>query len=190
MGFCSYCGSTTEGTAAVCNPCRAKKDAARARRMTTVAHSPTIFETLFSSKAFLACCALIAVGGVVLVMGPRIGISAGNTPTASEVEPLVRAELLERGSNCTLAHFSDLSVGSFNSHMGGWPIYASHKTVCRSGSTTITYDGLRYGQDKVAVAFVRRGVTGTVQTFTPALIEQFQQQAQEAINKSSLGKSR
>jgi hypothetical protein len=63
--------------------------------------------------------------------------------------------------------------------MGGWPVYASHQTVCRSGSTTVTYDGLNNVKERVPVAYVRRGMTGSVQTFTPAIVKH----AQERIDK-------
>jgi hypothetical protein len=180
MAFCSYCGNKTEGVKAVCNGCLAKRAAHRSRPVTTSdrSRSSILFE-LLSSKALLSFGALLALGGVVFVSGPQLRGSPGDAPTAREVEPLVRAELLAIANNCTLAHFGEVSVGAYRCEMGGWPVYASHQTVCRSGSTTVTYDGLNNVKERVPVAYVRRGMTGSVQTFTPAIVKH----AQERIDK-------
>lgn len=185
MGFCSYCGGTTEGHLAACEGCRTRNASARRVMPQRQNHSP-IETFLFSGKGLaIWSIGIVALAAVMFGPGMTQRGSFGATPTPPEVEPLVRDYLTNRGENCTVSLLSDISVGEFDTLTGGWPVYVSHKTTCRQGSTSITYDGSRYAERRVAATFVRRGLTGSLQAFKPEIIGQFEQEIQREFDKLS-----
>ena len=79
-------------------------------------------------------------------------------PTAPQVEPLLRG-YLESTSHCDGTidiQIDNVSIGSYVSQMGGWPVYADHVEACHSkvggldnSSLTMTYDGSHDTEKKV-----------------------------------------
>jgi hypothetical protein len=47
----------------------------------------------------------------------------------------------------------------------------------------MTYDGSDHSERKVAATFVRRGMTGSLQTFKPEFFEKFERDMQREIDK-------
>jgi hypothetical protein len=185
MGFCSYCGDTTKGNSASCEACRVRNASAREGLSISRHQAAGPIQTFLFSSSGLAVCTLVLLAVAVLVLGPGLipRSGSGATPTNSEVEPLVRAYLAKRGENCTTSFLSNISVGEFEPRFGGWPIYVSHKTTCRKGSSSMTYDGSDHSERKVAATFVRRGMTGSLQTFKPEFFEKFERDMQREIDK-------
>jgi hypothetical protein len=118
-------------------------------------------------------------------------------PSAREVESALRVYLSSPGSqNCsgsmTLEQLDDVRLGDYTEQFGGWPVYAAHRETCHEVSrssgypvrSSTTYDGRRDGERNVAVAFVRRSVTGQVEVFEPALFRDGERQVRETIQKS------
>ena len=118
-------------------------------------------------------------------------------PSAREVESALRVYLSSPDSqNCsgsmTLEQLDDVRLGEYTEQFGGWPVYAAHRETChevsRSAGYSVrswqSYDGRRDGERNVAVAFVRRSVTGQVEVFEPALFRDGERQVRETIQKS------
>jgi hypothetical protein len=118
-------------------------------------------------------------------------------PSAREVESALRVYLSSPASqNCsgsmTLEQLDDVRLGDYTEQFGGWPVYAAHRETCHEASraagysmrSSQTYDGRRDGERNVAVAFVRRSVTGQVEVFEPTLFRDGERQMRETIQKS------
>ncbi len=118
-------------------------------------------------------------------------------PSAREVESALRVYLSSPESqNCsgsmTLEQLDDIRVGEYVEQFGGWPVYAAHRETCHeenhssgySSRLTQTYDGRRDAERNVAVAYVRRSMTGGVELFVPALFREGERQMRETIQKS------
>src|SRR5207253_8689138 len=99
-------------------------------------------------------------------------------PSAREVESALRVYLSSpKSQNCsgsmTLEQLDEVRVGEYAEQFGGWPVYAAHRETCHeenrssgySSRYSQTFDGRRDGERNVAVAFVRRSVTGQVEVF-------------------------
>ena len=118
-------------------------------------------------------------------------------PSTREVESALRVYLSSPESqNCsgsmTLEQLDEVRVGEYAEQLGGWPVYAAHRETCHeenrssgySSRYSQTYDGRRDGERNVAVAFVRRSVTGQVEVFVPGLFGERERQMRETIHKS------
>jgi hypothetical protein len=118
-------------------------------------------------------------------------------PSAREVESALRVYLSSPDSqNCsgsmTLEQLDDVRLGEYTEQFGGWPVYAAHRETCHEVSRSAgyslrswqSYDGRHDGERNVAVAFVRRSVTGQVEVFEPALFRDGERQVRETIQKS------
>jgi hypothetical protein len=118
-------------------------------------------------------------------------------PSAREVESALRVYLSSPESqNCsgsmTLEQLDDVRLGEYTEQFGGWPVYAAHRETCHEVSrssgysmrSSQTYDGRRDGERNVAVAFVRRSVSGHVEVFEPTLFRDGERQMRETIQKS------
>src|SRR5437879_7941970 len=105
-------------------------------------------------------------------------------PSAREVESALRVYLSSpKSQNCsgsmTLEQLDEVRVGEYAEQFGGWPVYAAHRETCHeenrssgySSRYSQTFDGRRDGERNVAVAFVRRSVTGQVEVFVPGLLD-------------------
>ncbi|MBV8143707.1 MAG: hypothetical protein JO184_01780 [Gammaproteobacteria bacterium] len=110
-------------------------------------------------------------------------------PSAQQIEPLLRDYLLTNSSeNCsgsmTLEQLEDVSVGEFSTQFGGWPVYANHRETCHQGSSSMTYDGSKDVERRVAAVFLRRTATGRLETYLPALFGDAQRQMQQSFQKA------
>ncbi len=118
-------------------------------------------------------------------------------PSTREVESALRVYLSSPESqNCsgsmTLEQLDEVRVGEYAEQLGGWPVYAAHRETCHeenrssgySSRYSQTFDGRRDGERNVAVAFVRRSVTGQVEVFVPGLFGEGERRMRETIHKS------
>jgi hypothetical protein len=118
-------------------------------------------------------------------------------PSTGEIESALRVYLSSPESqNCsgsmTLEQLDDVRLGAYAEQFGGWPVYAAHRETCHeanrssgySSRSSQTYDGRRDGGRNVAVAFVRRSVSGHVEVFVPGLFGEGERQMRETIQKS------
>lgn len=115
------------------------------------------------------------------------------TPSAQDVEPALRAYLTRTlTSKCsgsmTFEQLDNLSVGDYAPESGGWPVYADHAETCHEHfgvtTSTTTYDGRGDAERHVAVAFVRRTVTGHVEVFLPDIFQAGERQMQQSLQKA------
>ena len=129
---------------------------------------------------------LIAVAAVVFgVWHFRINTQ----PSAPQIEPLLK-DYLESGSStrCSgtlvLQQLDSVSVGTFSSQMGGWPIYAAHVETCHEGGTSTTYDGSKDAEHKIAAVFARRTRSGGIELYTPVIFRAAQRDMQQGFQKA------
>jgi len=110
-------------------------------------------------------------------------------PAANQVEPLLKDYLVSDASGkcsgaMTLEQLDDVSVGEFSSQFGGWPVYANHRETCQQGSSSITYDGSKDAERKVAAVFVRRTATGRLEAYIPSFFADAQRQMEQSFQKA------
>lgn len=111
-------------------------------------------------------------------------------PNPRQLEPLVRGYLQ---STCTgtleVSQLDDISVGEYSEQFGGWPVYANHVESCvehdsskpYANTTTIVDQNGHDADRKVAVAFVRRTMTGRLELYTPQLFRAAQREMQQTL---------
>jgi hypothetical protein len=110
-------------------------------------------------------------------------------PSVRQIEPLLK-DYLESGASAgcsgtlVLEQLDSVSVGTFNSQMGGWPIYAAHVESCHQGGNSTTYDGSKDAEHKVAAVFARRTAAGSIELFTPAIFQSAQREMQQTFQKA------
>ncbi len=114
----------------------------------------------------------------------------GNSqPSVPQIEPLLKNYLESGGSaGCSgtlvLQRLDSVSIGTFNSQMGGWPIYAAHVETCHQGGSSSSYDGSKDAEHKVAAVFARRTATGSIELFAPAIFQSAQRDMQQTFQKA------
>jgi hypothetical protein len=129
---------------------------------------------------------LIAIAAVVFGIWH---FRSNSQPSVRQIEPLLK-NYLESGasSGCSgtlvLEQLDSVSVGTFNSQMGGWPIYAAHVETCHAGGNSVTYDGSKDAEHKVAAVFARRAADGSIELFTPAIFQSAQREMQQTFQKA------
>lgn len=111
-------------------------------------------------------------------------------PTAEQVEPLVHRYLESScAGSAQLRQLDGIRVGAYSAQFGGWPVFANHVEACvehdRSrpydNTTTTIHEGGQDADREVAVAFVRRRVTGRLELYIPELFQQAAQQMQQTM---------
>lgn len=111
-------------------------------------------------------------------------------PTPQQLEPLVRSYLESScGGAVQISQLDQVSAGEYSEQFGGWPVYANHEEACvehdsskpYANTTTTTYDGSHDVERKVAVAFVRRSLSGRLELYTPALFQAAQREMQQTL---------
>jgi hypothetical protein len=129
---------------------------------------------------------LIAVAAVVFGVWH---FRSNAQPSARQIEPLLK-NYLESGasSGCSgtlvLEQLDSVSVGTFSSQMGGWPIYAAHVETCHEGGNSTTYDGSKDAEHKVAAVFARRTASGSIELYTPVIFQTAHGEMQRSFQKA------
>ena len=132
-----------------------------------------------------------AVIALIVIAGIGYGIwhfKSASPPAAAAVEPLLRDYLAANGvagcgGSVTVTQLEQVSVGEYSDQFQGWPVFADHMEVCRSGDNSSTYDGSKDAERKVAAAFVKRS-GGRLEIFTPGLFADAQKQMQNAMQSA------
>lgn len=111
-------------------------------------------------------------------------------PSAQQVEPLVRS-YLERSCAGTVdvSQLDSVRVGEYSQQFGGWPVYANHVESCLEhdhskpyeNTTTVTHENGHDADRNVAVAFVRRSMSGRLELYTPELFQQAEREMQQTL---------
>jgi hypothetical protein len=110
-------------------------------------------------------------------------------PSVQQIEPLLKDYLKSGASGgCSgtlvLQQLDSVSVGTFSSQMGGWPIYAAHVETCHEASKSTTYDGSKDAEHKIAAVFARRTAAGSIELYTPAIFQSAQRDMQQTFQKA------
>lgn len=111
----------------------------------------------------------------------------GPPPSADAVAPAVRAYLLaERQRGCRgsvrLDSLDVTGVGSYESNMRGYPVYARFATTCQQGRDSLTFNG-RDPNSKAAAAYVRRTAGGVWEGYMPEIFRMGQARAQQQVEE-------
>jgi len=130
--------------------------------------------------------------GVIAVAAVVFGVwhfRSNAQPSVQQIEPLLEDYLKSGGSGgCSgtlvLEKLDSVSIGTFNTQMGGWPIYAAHVETCHEGGKSTTYDGSKDAEHKVAAVFARRTATGSIELYTPAVFQSAQRDMQQTFQKA------
>jgi hypothetical protein len=112
-------------------------------------------------------------------------------PNPAQLEPLVRSYLESScpGGTANVSQLDDISVGEYAEQFGGWPVYANHVESCvehdaskpYANTSTTIYRGGQDADRKVAVAFVRRRLSGRLELYTPELFQAAQREMQQSM---------
>ena len=110
-------------------------------------------------------------------------------PSVQQIEPLLQDYLKSGASgDClgtlVLEQLDSVSVGTFSSQMGGWPIYAAHVETCHAGGKSTTHDGSKDAEHKIAAVFARRTVAGNIELYTPAIFQSAQRDMKLSLQKA------